>query len=221
MRAANHRIPVALIDDHTLLRNMLATMIGNMPAYEVVMDASNGAEFVKSLEASNKRVAVVVVDLHMPVMDGYQTITWLRNNRPGTRALALTFERSPEAMERAMRAGACGFVLKDAPYKEFKKALDQVAMVGHYQNNIEFTDEELGLERNVPEGVDLLSEREIEFIRLSCDTRELTYENIGEVMDVHRRTLDGYRNSVFAKLNVKTRAGLVFAAMKYGIVERR
>jgi len=99
--------------------------------------------------------------------------------------------------------------------------LDQVAMVGHYQNNIEFTDEELGLERNVPEGVDLLSEREIEFIRLSCDTRELTYENIGEVMDVHRRTLDGYRNSVFAKLNVKTRAGLVFAAMKYGIVERR
>lgn len=221
MAARNHKIPVALIDDHTLLRNMLATMIGNMPEYEVVLDAGNGKEFIAALETSGKGVSVAVVDLHMPIMDGYETIAWLRTNRPGTRALALTFERTPEAMDRAMRAGACGFVLKDASYQEFKKALDQVAVKGHYQNNIVFTDEELGKKngQEVPEWLELLTDREIDFIRLACDPREMTYETIAEVMEVHRRTVDGYRDNVFAKLNVKTRAGLVLVAIQNGLME--
>ncbi|MEZ4739093.1 MAG: response regulator transcription factor [Flavobacteriales bacterium] len=211
------RISVALVDDHTLLRNMLGTMIGNMPAYQVVLDAANGVEFVQALEASSTHISVAVVDLHMPVMDGYETIAWLRKHRPGTRALALTFERTQQAMERAMAAGACGFVLKDASYAEFKAALDQVAMLGRYDNHSELEDVD-DEKRELPAGLGTLTERELEFIHLACDPRELTMEQISELMDVHRRTVDGYRNAAFAKLEVKTRAGLMRAAIQCGLV---
>lgn len=238
--APAHRIPVALIDDHALLRNMLASMIGAMPAYEVVLEAANGAEFVQAMKATGVRVAVAVVDLHMPVMDGYETIAWLRTHQPGTRALALTFERTPEALRRSLDAGACGFVLKDASYADFKEALDQVATVGHYQSTVEFdlpaaaeprvqeADHDLGTVHqdkpavaaapNSPPGLNTITERERLFIKLACDKRELTYDQIGEEMEVHRRTVDGFRDAVFAKLNVKTRAGMVFAAVQWGLV---
>jgi DNA-binding NarL/FixJ family response regulator len=211
------RISVALVDDHTLLRNMLGTMIGNMPDYEVVLDAANGAEFVKALETNAAHISVAVVDLHMPVMDGYETIAWLRKHRPGTRALALTFEGTQQAMERALEAGACGFVLKDASYAEFKAALDQVAVLGRYENR-SVLDNVPEVTRELPEGLPLLTDRELEFVLLACDPLELTYEIIADRMHVHRRTVDGYRNSAFGKMNVKTRAGLVLAAVQCGLI---
>lgn len=217
MDALPPRIPVALIDDHTLLRNMLGTMIGDMPEYEVVLDAANGAEFVKALEAGGMHIAVAVVDLHMPVMDGYETIAWLHQHRPGTRVLALTFERTQQAMDRAIQAGACGFVLKDASYAEFKHALDEVATRGHYTNG-QVLENALKEFRELPPGHRQLTDRELEFIRLACDPREMTHETIAELMGVHRRTVDGYRNSAFAKLEVKTRAGMVLMAVQCGLV---
>ncbi len=217
MDAPPLRIPVALVDDHTLLRNMLGTMIGNMPEYEMVLDAANGAEFVKAMETSGTHIAVAVVDLHMPVMDGYEAIAWLHKHRPGTRVLALTFERTQQAMDRALQAGACGFVLKDASYPEFKHALDQVATRGYYTNGLVLEDAPQEF-RELPPGRMPLTDRELEFIRLACDPRELTHETIAELMDVHRRTVDGYRNSAFAKLGVKTRAGMVLMAVQIGLV---
>lgn len=216
MDALPPRIPVALVDDHTLLRNMLGTMIGNMPEYEMVLDAANGAEFVKAMETSGTHIAVAVVDLHMPVMDGYETIAWLHKHRPGTRVLALTFERTQQAMDRAIRAGACGFVLKDASYPEFKHALDQVATRGHYTSGLVLEKQKDC--RALPPGHLPLTDRELEFIRLACDPREMTHDTIAELMGVHRRTVDGFRNAAFAKLEVKTRAGMVFMAVQCGLV---
>ncbi len=232
-----HRIPVALVDDHALLRNMLANMIGSMPAYEVVLEAANGAELVKAMESTDLRVSVAVVDLHMPVMDGYETIGWLRTHHPATRSLALTFERTQQAMERSLQAGACGFILKDVGYEEFKDALDQVATVGHYHNKVildppivaEPVQEKLqtpigkplfGDERPRSPSSVSFTERERAFVQLACDLRELTYDQIAEEMEVHRRTVDGYRDAVFTKLNVKTRAGMVLCVLQWGLVEQ-
>src|SRR5436190_3142611 len=127
-------LPIALIDDHALFRGVLADMINLIGGYQVVVQAGNGEEYIKAIEAG-AQVAVAIVDLHMPVMDGYATIEWIRATTPGTRALALTFEKTEEAMLRALRAGACGFLLKDVGKQEFQRALEQVATLGHYHND--------------------------------------------------------------------------------------
>lgn len=215
------RIPVALVDDHTLFRGILADVINGIDGYEVVVEAGDGQEYIDAV-ASAPPIAVAIVDLHMPVMDGYATISWIRKHSPQTRALALTFEKTEMAMVRALRAGACGFLLKDAHKIIFKKALDQVATVGHYH------DEELAhvlslnghSERNGhPRSLDELTDREAEFLRHVCHEDEYTYDRIADLMCVHRRTVDGYRESVFGKYGIKSKAGLVLFAMKRGVVQ--
>ncbi|HRD54096.1 MAG TPA: response regulator transcription factor [Flavobacteriales bacterium] len=213
-------IPVALVDDHTLFRSMMADMLEGIPQYKVVLEAGHGVDYMRAVR-NGTEIAVAVVDLHMPMMDGYETIAWIRANTPGTRALALTFENSEEAAERALRAGACGFLRKDISKNTFLDALNQVAVLGHYRDPSEVRQAQaLRKEHEQRRGVALssLTERELAFIRLVCDEHELTNEQVAEHMGVHRRTVDGYRESVYSKCDVKTKAGLVVFAFKWGIL---
>ena len=217
------RIPVALVDDHTLVRGMLADMINGTDGYVVVLEAGNGQEFIEGL-AAVPHIAVAIVDLHMPIMDGYETIAWIRAHAPRTRALALTFEKTEVAMVRAIRAGACGFVLKDARRNVFLQALQQVATVGHYYDaelaqvlgTTSQADRNEGLTHRSLED---LSDREAEFLGLVCHDKEYTYDQIAELMRVHRRTVDGYRESIFRKYGIKSKVGLVLFAIKRGVVQ--
>lgn len=213
-------VPIALIDDHDLFRNALCDMIGLLGGYKVVAQAGHGREYQETI-ADGRRVAVAIVDLHMPVMDGYETIAWIRANTPGTRALALTFEHTEEAAERALRAGACGFLRKDISKNTFLDALNQVAVLGHYHHPSEVRQAQaLRKEHEQRRGMALssLTERELAFIKLVCSEDEFTNDQVAERMGVHRRTVDGYRETVYGKCDVKTKAGLVVFAYKWGIL---
>lgn len=215
------RIPVALVDDHTLFRSILADVINGIEGYEVVLEAGDGQQFIEAVRAAPP-IAVAIVDLHMPVMDGYETIAWIRAHSPQTRALALTFEKTEMAMVRALRAGACGFLLKDVHKSVFKDALDRVATLGHYH------DEELAhvlslnghAEHNGHiRTLNDLTDREAEFLRHICHADEHTYERIADLMKVSIRTVDGYRESIFHKYGIKSKAGLVLFALKRGVAQ--
>gem|GEM_PF-160296 len=217
-------IPVALVDDHALFRGILADMINGLGGYQVVVEAGNGEEYQQAM-VNGPQVAVAVVDLHMPVMDGYATIAWIRATSPNTRALALTFEKTEEAMMRALRAGACGFVLKDVHKSVFKNALDQVATVGHYYDDELFhvltTNGQAKAhgDQEKTRTLEQLTDREAEFLCLVCHEAEYTYDQIADRMQVHRRTVDGYRESLFSKFNIKSKSGLVMFAMRWGVVK--
>lgn len=223
--ATPHRIPIALVDDHTLFRGVLADMINALGGYEVVLEAGNGKEFVQGIE--DRPVTAAIVDLHMPVMDGYATLAWIREHRPGTRALALTFEKTEDAMVRALRAGACGFLLKNATKSEFQRALEAVIKQGYYYNvetakSLEHASGEHSSHSEEREQVmRLLTDREAEFMRLVSDEAEHTYEQIADMMGVHVNTVHGYRESVFFKFKIKSKAGLVIFAYKWGLVQAR
>ncbi len=216
------KVTIALVEDHALFRNMMADMINGLDGYEVVLQAAHGQEYVELAQGTH--MAVAVVDLHMPVMDGFETIRWIREHQPSTRALALTFERTEEAMVRALRAGACGFLLKDVSKQVFRHALEQVALLGHYHDEemnsqlVPTTDLARRYTAAREEALSRITEREIEFIRYVCDERELTYSQIADYMNVTERTVDGYREALFRKIAVKSKAGLVIFAFKWGIV---
>ncbi len=219
----NATIPVAVVDDQTLFRQVLADLIDGMDGFQVVLQAENGLEYQEAV-GRGVHVAVAVVDLNMPIMDGYETIAWIKENSPGTRSLAITFELNEQAMVRAIRAGASGFVVKYVGKGVFRQALEQVASVGRYvdEDQLRLSREyvDTGSVRLVDreQVIARLSEREWMFIRLVCADDEPTYEELAVQMEVTLRTVHGYRESVFNKFGIKSKVGLVLFAFKWGLL---
>lgn len=216
------KVSVAVVEDHTLFRQMLVGMIDALRGYRVVLEVANGKEYVNATVAP---AAIVLVDLSMPVMDGYETIRWIRANQPESRPVALTLDNSLETMQRVMDAGGMGYLVKDMSRAIFLHALDQVTIEGHYFDP-ELVQQLPALRRPVVqdapiEVLDRLTDREHLFIRLVAHEAEYTYQQIAGHMGVSERTVDGYRESVFAKFRVKSKAGLVIFAYKWGLVGAR
>ncbi|MEO8067591.1 MAG: response regulator transcription factor [Flavobacteriales bacterium] len=222
--ASRPDVPVALIDDHTLVRKGLVELVNGLGGYRVVLEAAHGEEFKEKMNGG-PRVALAIVDLNMPVMDGYETLLWMRTACPETRALALTFDGTDDAIIRAVRSGARGFVLKDIEPAELKTALDHVCETGYYHTDLVHQslmsnfDKKTSQERARDKVFEQITPREMEFLKLVCDANEYTYEQIGDTMDVHRRTVDGFRQGLFDKFGIRSKTGLVLFAVRWGVVK--
>jgi DNA-binding NarL/FixJ family response regulator len=209
---------VAIVDDHTMFRKGLAALINLFPLHEVLFDAGGGEECIQLLRGG-PTPDIILMDIAMPGMDGYATTAWIRDNLPDIRVLALSTMDAETAIIRMIRSGARGYVLKDADPDELRKAFDEVLGLGYYYND--------HVSRKIVQSVHLLagdrraetpghlSERETAFLQLVCS--EKTYAEIAGEMFVSARTVDGYRDSLFRKLNVTSRVGLVLYATRNGI----
>ncbi len=210
---------VALADDHTLLRNGLATLINSFDDYEVIIQASNGKELMEKLE-TEKLPEIVLMDINMPVMDGYETTHWLTNNFPLINVLALSMYDNETAIIRMLKNGAKGYILKNADSGELKRALKAVQNKGFYYSELVTghlinTVHKMGNESKTFTSINL-NDRELEFLKHACS--ELSYKEIADLMYLSPRTIDGYRDALFNKLNIKSRVGLAIFAIKNGIV---
>ena len=213
------KIKITLIDDHVLLRNGLAGLVGSL-GYEITSQYDNGKAFVEHVKQDGEP-DIVLMDINMPLMDGYETTLWLKKNYPEVRVLALSMYDDENAIIRMLKNGAKGYILKDAEPSELKQAIHAVLTKGFYYSEMvtgklihsigNDDDEDQG-----SAGVLRLSERELEFLKLVCT--EMTYKEIADKMFLSPRTIDGYRDALFEKLNIKTRVGLVLYAIKHGIV---
>jgi DNA-binding NarL/FixJ family response regulator len=207
----NVKTNVALVDDHVLLRTGLAKLIRSFGNYAVLFEANNGKDFVKKL---NDVPDIVLMDINMPEMDGYETTAWLRAHHPDVKVLALSMYDNENAVIRMFKSGARGYILKDCDPAELKAAFDALVTKGFYYSEMvtgRFIRTINSLDHHVQ-----LNERETTFLKLVCS--ELTYKEIADKIFVSPRTVDGYRDDLFEKLKVKTRVGLVMYAIKHGIV---
>lgn len=211
---------VVLVDDHVLLRSGLANLIRSFGEYEVLFEAYNGLDFIKQLKPNNIP-DLVLLDINMPEMDGYETALWLKEKYPGIKTLALSMYDADNSIIRMLKHGVKGYILKDIEPWELKLALESVVYKGFYYSEmvtgklihtINALDEP---EQKVRQLL-TLNERELEFLKLACT--ECTYKEIADQMFLSPRTIDGYRDTLFEKLHVKTRVGLVLYAIRNGIV---
>ncbi len=216
--------PVALVDDHNLVRKGLVALVNSFEGYHVVLEAANGKEFTAAC-TSGPEVAIAIVDLNMPVMEGYATISWLARNRPGVKPIALTFDGSEDAVIRAVREGARGFLLKDVEPNIFKLALDCVRDTGYYESDlvrrsaIANGEPKTSYERQKARVLEAITPRELEFIKLACAPEEFTYEEIGVRLGTKASTVESHRKHVFDRFGIKSKAGLVIFAYRWGIVK--
>ena len=215
---------VALVDDHELVRTGLAAMVDRIGGYRVTLEAANGKELIRALSGvPEPRIAIV--DLHMPVMDGYETIAWMREHTPEILPLALTFDPADDVLVKAVRAGARGFLRKNARPALLKVALDSLILTGYYHSDeVHNTVLESGAlkttyERQQEKVLAAITPREREFLLLVCSPEEPTYEQVADAMGVQRRTVEGFREAISDKFGIKSKTGLVLFAMKWGLVK--
>jgi two-component system, NarL family, invasion response regulator UvrY len=209
---------IAIVDDHQLVANAIAGLIGRLDDYEVIFEAENGQEMIKKISL-NIVPAIILLDINMPVMDGYETATWLKNNYPEVKVLALSMNNAEDSIIKMLKNGARGYLLKDCRPSELKHALDELILKGYHYTDF-ITDKlvrslNLNTYKNEAEALGL-NGREMAFLELACS--DLTYNEIADKMCVSPRTIDGYRESVFVKLNVKTRVSMAMEAIKLRIV---
>ena len=210
---------IVLVDDHSLLRMGLASMVESQ-GNTVLFEADNGKEFLDKLDKHNLP-DLVLLDINMPEMDGYETAQWIKTNHPEINILALSMYDNETSIIRMLKCGAKGYILKDSEPAELKAAIEAIMNKGFYYSDLvsgklmhainKMDDESGDLKSLLP-----LNDRETDFLKYTCT--ELTYKEIADKMFVSPRTIDGYRDALFEKLQVKTRVGLVMYAIKNRIV---
>jgi DNA-binding NarL/FixJ family response regulator len=207
-------ITIGLVDDHKLFRKGLAELLGNFTGYQIVVESNNGKEILQWLER-NVPPQIMLVDINMPEMDGYETVVRLKQKHPDLPILALSMDDDERSILQMIKAGARGYVLKDADPAELRCAVRDIVEKGVYHSDLVSSVLLRNVRREVPFGSATLTDRESEFLKLACS--EFTYKEIADKMCVAPRTIDGYRETLFEKLGVKSRVGLVLYAVRNGI----
>jgi len=211
----NLKRKLIIVDDHLLFSQSLELLIKSFGDYEVIERFENGKAFIDYLEENNAtEIDLILLDVNMPVLDGLSSMKWLKDNRPDLKVIALSVNDDEEIIIKMITNGAKGYLLKDTSPEIFKEAIECVVEKGFY-----FTELVSGMLINKVNSDNkkiCLKEKEIVFIKHACT--EMTYKEIASEMCLSPKTIDGYRESLFDKLEIKTRIGLVLYAIKHKIV---
>ncbi|MFN8254502.1 MAG: response regulator transcription factor [Bacteroidales bacterium] len=211
----NEIATIVLVDDHLLFRKGMVELISKFKGFSVIWEAGNGLEFIKKLKTS-KTPEIVLLDIAMPEMDGFETASWIKTQHPEIKILVLSMFDQENSIIKMLKLGVNGFILKDADPSELREAMTDIKEKGFYYSELVAGTMASNI-RNENKKADTtpLNEREIKFLELVCT--EMTYKEIADKMFLSFRTIDGYRDNLFMKLEVKSRVGLALYAIKNGI----
>lgn len=213
------KVNIAMVDDHILLRNALASLINGFGDCHVLFEVNNGRQLIERLK-NQPHPDIVLLDLNMPEMDGYATAYWMQENLPDIHVLMLTMYDSELTLIRLLQAGVKGFLKKDVPPSELKFAIHAVMSSGFYYstqtagrlaNLFRSSARDSARLQNA-----MLSEQEVEFLKLVCTDK--TYKEVAMNMKLSPRSVDALRDQLFVKLDVKSRVGLAMVAIRNGII---
>lgn len=208
---------IVIIDDHFLFTKALEDMVNNFEGYEVLFCAENGKDFIEKLSQQKTKPEVVLLDLNMPIMNGFETLAWIKSNQPDLKVLILSMNDEESNIIQAVRNGANGYLLKNTTPGDLKFALDHLLSNGFYHNDLVSSALLNSVNAKPQKPHEALKDQEIRFLKLVCT--EKTYKEIADEMSLSPKTIDGYRQVLFDKLNIKSRVGLVLYAMHQKIVD--
>lgn len=212
------KITVAIADDHELVLRSLSMLIDSFPGFTVVAEAVQGKALMDKLQHMKFLPDIVLLDVNMPVLDGPSTALALRTAYPSIKVAALSMDNEEDSVLQMIRNGACAYLLKESHPNLLEKALNDIATKGFCNTdalNINFS-KLLQASPNEEVTPISLTHREQEFLQLACS--EYTYQQIAGMMHVSDSTVESYRKSVFQKLNVQSRTGMVLEALRRKMV---
>ena len=214
-----HRIVIA--DDHALLRAGLRALLTQEPGIEVVGEADNGREAIRAV--GELAPHLVLMDLSMPEMNGMEAITEIKRRYPNVRVLVVTLHKAEDYIHASLKAGADGYILKDATQEEFRVAIQSVLRGKTYLC--------MDVSANVVSGYlgggsssvagsvyESLTHREREVLKLVAEGK--SNKEIAEFLNLSVKTVEKHRSNLMSKLDVHNASGLTAYAIEKGLLVR-
>lgn len=205
----NHPIRVLLVEDHDSVREGLCALFATVPDIEVVGDVRDGAESVDAVKA--KSPDVVIMDLSMPT-SGLAAAQQVRDARPSTAIVVLTRHRDAAYMRAAFAAGATGYVLKQSPFDELKRAVTAAAS-GQRHVDAHLVGESMAAPGDRGDTA-RLSQREVEVLRRAAAGH--ANKDIASALAISVKTVEAHKANAMRKLRLKDRSGVVQYALMQG-----
>lgn len=210
-----HRI--VIVDDHVLIAKALTGIIERFGDFEVLYEVENGRQLVEKFGHPEHIPDIVLLDINMPVMDGFETATWLKEHHPDVHVLALSVQEEEETLIRIIRCGAQGYLLKNVRPAELQKALESVIAKGFFYPDWVAHKMISSIASDKKEGAAaVINKRELEFLNYAAT--DMTYKEIADKMCCSPRTVESYRDSLFEKFGTKSRVSLVVYAVKNNLI---
>jgi DNA-binding NarL/FixJ family response regulator len=206
-------IRILIADDHAVVRQGLRMFLGLDPEFVIVGEAADGVQAVK--QAQQLKPDVVLMDLLMPNMDGIQATAIIRRELPDVEVIALTSVLEDGSVVGAVRAGAIGYLLKDAEPNELNRAI-RAAAAGQVQLSPKAA-ERLMREVRAPESPETLTDREVEVLRLLAEGQ--SNKEIARSLTIGEKTVKTHVSNILAKLGVVSRTQAALYAARIGLVE--
>lgn len=211
------KVKIGITDDQQLFLKSLATLINTFARFEVVLEATNGEDLMRRMATQQHLPEVMLLDVNMPVMDGIKTADAVSAKYPGIKLVALSMKDDDTTIIGMLKAGCCAYLVKDIHPDELEKALEEISTKGYYNADML----NIRYRRLILHGLQTvavkISDRELDFLKLACS--ELTYKQIAAKMNLAERTIDGYRESLFGKMQVQSRVGMAMEAIRRNLVE--
>ncbi|UCA59073.1 MULTISPECIES: response regulator transcription factor [Chryseobacterium] len=205
---------IVIVDDHILIAKALEGIIGNFSEFEVIYVCESGKDLIQKFEEGNTIPDIILMDVSMPIMDGFETAAWVTKNHPDIKIMALSMQGDDNSVIKMIKNGAKGYLLKNTHPKDLEIALTRLNTDGFFYpewaskiifSNLNKTDIETTIK---------ISDREKEFLKYTVT--ELSYKEIADRMCCSPRTVESYRDQLCEKLDLKTRVGLAVFAIKNG-----
>ncbi len=207
---------IVIVDDHLLIAKALRGIIANFENFEVLYECENGKDLQDKFKANNPIPNIVLLDISMPIMDGFETAKWLKENHPETLIMALSMQDDEKSVIKMVKNGATGYLLKNTHPADLEKALLAIVKNGFYYPDWAASKVFASLnDRNNYNEIKITT-RESEFLKYV--STEMSYKEISEKMFCSPRTVESYRDNLCEKLELKTRVGLAVYAIKNGYV---
>ena len=213
-------IKVAIADDHALFRTGVKTSLSSRKDIQMIAEAENGMQLMNLLK--HIKPDVVLLDIHMPIMDGYTTLPEIKKLYPEIKVIMLSMNNDPSIITKMMEVGANSYLTKDSVSETIYQAIRTCYEQEFFFNDL--TNKALlnGLRMKKPQEAPVqevhLTDKEITILKLMCE--EKSTKEIADIVDLSPRTVEAIRDKLKTKTGVKSMAGLVMYAVKAGIVEQ-
>lgn len=217
-RGSQKKITVLVCDDHALFREGVKTILNSQADIEVIGEAADGKEAVQ--EAGRLSPDVILMDISMPVLKGFDAVRRIKKARPETKILILTVYDDEDLVARCLDAGAAGYVLKDSPPLQLVYAIQTVYNGEQYMSPRVLTGvvrQYIAQPADFRGGYDLLSDREREILVLLAEGQSL--KEIATRLNLSVKTVDAHKYNLMRKLDLHDRSELIRYAIRKRLVE--
>ncbi len=213
------KIKIYVVDDHSIVRQGIISMLSENSDYETLGEAANGHEFLRYLKDHKPHPHIVLMDINMPVMDGIKCTYELSRYYPEIRVIALTMVKQNSHIKKMLQAGAMGYILKSGDKLELFKAIETVFKGESFFSQAVSNEVMINMSRFKKKSSEVidLSKREKEVLELIAN--DFGNKEIADKLSISIRTVESHKQNLISKTKTKSIAGLVIYAIKNNLIQ--